>query len=235
MPFTSVFDIIGPVMIGPSSSHTAGANRIGRAARRLFGRVPESVTVTLYGSFAKTYKGHGSDLAIVSGILDFDTSDARIPKALEIAKEQGVDITFVTAEEETDHPNTARLTLHDKRGAIEVIGVSIGGGSIEIREVIQLNPNPAGSTPAMLILHEDKHGAVAHVTTLLANHHINIGYMEVSRTGKGEDALMAIELDQAVDQTVINRMHTLPHIKEIWQVQTYHRSSAEGGVPCSIA
>lgn len=140
MPFTSVFDIIGPIMIGPSSSHTAGANRIGRAARRLFGRVPESVTVTLYGSFAKTYKGHGSDLAIVSGILDFDTSDARIPKALEIAKEQEVDITFVTSEEETDHPNTARLTLHDKRGAIEVIGVSIGGGSMEIREVIQLNP-----------------------------------------------------------------------------------------------
>ncbi|KJB89605.1 serine dehydratase [Paenibacillus sp. E194] len=235
MPFTSVFDIIGPIMIGPSSSHTAGANRIGRAARNLFGRLPESVTVTLYGSFAKTYKGHGTDMAIVSGILDFDTSDERIPNALSIAEEQGVHITFVTSEEESEHPNTARLTLRDKRGAIEVVGVSIGGGSMEIREVKQLDPNPIGRIPAMLVLHEDKHGAVANVTSLLAQHHINIGYMEVSRSGKGESALMAIELDQAVDVTVINRMHALPHIKEVWQVQTYQRTSAEGGQSCSIA
>jgi len=235
MPFTSVFDIIGPIMIGPSSSHTAGANRIGRAARNLFGRLPESVTVTLYGSFAKTYKGHGTDMAIVSGVLDFDTSDERIPNALSIAEEQGVRITFVTSEEESEHPNTARLTLRDKVGAIEVVGVSIGGGSIEIREVKQLDPNPAGRIPAMLVLHEDKHGAVANVTSLLAQHHINIGYMEVSRSGKGESALMAIELDQAVDVTVINRMHTLPHIKEVWQVQTYQRMGAEGEQSCSIA
>lgn len=235
MPFHSVFDIIGPVMIGPSSSHTAGANRIGRVARKLFGRLPESVTVTLYGSFAKTYRGHGTDVAIVSGILDFDTADERIPDALDIAAEQGLDVQFVLSEDIVEHPNTARLTLRDKRGALEVVGVSIGGGSMEIREVIQLDDIPSGSHPTMLVLHEDKHGAVAHVTSLLAEHHINIGYMEVSRSGKGQSALMAIELDESVDDAVIHHMHTLPHIKEIWQVKTYQRTSYEGGRPCSIA
>lgn len=213
MPFHSVFDIIGPIMIGPSSSHTAGANRIGRVARKLFGRLPESVTVTLYGSFAKTYRGHGTDVAIISGILDFDTADERIPDALDIAAEQGLDVQFVLSDDIVEHPNTARLTLRDKRGALEVVGVSIGGGSMEIREVIQLDDNPYGSHPMMLVLHEDKHGAVAHVTSLLAEHHINIGYMEVSRSGKGQSALMAIELDESIDDAVIHHMHKLPILR----------------------
>ncbi|MBN3522747.1 L-serine ammonia-lyase, iron-sulfur-dependent subunit beta [Paenibacillus apiarius] len=234
MQFKSVFDIIGPVMIGPSSSHTAGANRIGRVARKLFGRLPESVTVTLYGSFAKTYKGHGTDLAIVSGILDFDTADERIPDALSIAQEKGLHVVFVQSDDVVDHPNTARITLRDKQSALEVVGISIGGGSMEIREVIQLDANPSGSNPAMLVLHEDKHGAVAHVTTLLADYHINIGYMEVSRSGKGQSALMAIEVDQSVDDAVIHHMHALPHITEIWQVKNYQRTNTEGGRPCSI-
>lgn len=122
MQFKSVFDIIGPVMIGPSSSHTAGANRIGRVARKLFGRLPETVQVTLYGSFAKTYKGHGTDLAIISGILDFDTADERIPEALNIARDMGLDVTFIQSDEDMEHPNTARIVLRDKQGAWKSLG-----------------------------------------------------------------------------------------------------------------
>lgn len=233
MQFKSVFDIIGPVMIGPSSSHTAGANRIGRVARKLFGRLPETVLVTLYGSFAKTYKGHGTDLAIISGILDFDTADERIPEALNIARDMGLHVTFVQSDEDVEHPNTARIVLRDKQGALEVVGVSIGGGNMEIREVRQLDGAPSGKTPVMLVLHEDKYGAVANVTSLLAEHHINIGYMEVSRTAKGH-SLMAIEVDQPVDDSIIRLMYGLPHIKEIWQVNTYQRTSKEGEKLCSI-
>jgi L-serine dehydratase len=233
MQFKSVFDIIGPVMIGPSSSHTAGANRIGRVARKLFGRLPETVQVILYGSFAKTYKGHGTDLAIISGILDFDTADERIPEALNIARDMGLDVTFIQSDEDVEHPNTARIVLRDKQGGLEIVGVSIGGGSMEIREVRQLDDTPSGKTPAMLVLHEDKYGAVANVTSLLAKHHINIGYMEVSRSTKGQ-SLMAIEVDQSVDDSLIHHMYGLPHITEIWQVKTYQRTSKEGEKICSI-
>ena len=233
MQFKSVFDIIGPVMIGPSSSHTAGANRIGRAARKLFGRLPETVIVTLYGSFAKTYKGHGTDLAIVSGILDFDTADERIPNVMNIAQEMGVRISFVQSDESAEHPNTARLVLRDKQGALEVVGISIGGGSVEIREVNQPDPKLSGSKPAMLILHEDKHGAVADVTSLLAERRINIGYMEVSRWGKGQSAIMAIEVDDSIDDELIRHMYGLPHIKEVWQVNRYQHKITEEAKACS--
>jgi L-serine dehydratase len=235
MQFKSVFDIIGPVMIGPSSSHTAGANRIGRMARKLFGSLPDTVTVTLYGSFAKTYKGHGTDLAIVSGILDFETNDERIPDALKIADEMGLDVKFIQSDEEVEHPNTARITLRNKQSALEVVGVSIGGGSMEIREVNQLDSKSTHTKPVMLVLHEDKHGAVANVTSLLAEHRINIGYMEVSRSEKGQKALMAIEVDESIDDSLILHMNTLPHITEVWQVRNYQRINAKEAHTCSIA
>jgi L-serine dehydratase len=132
MEYTSVFDIIGPIMVGPSSSHTAGALEIAKFARQKFGKQPTYVEITLYNSFAKTYKGHGTDVALVGGILDFDPDDLRIPSALSIAKKEHVEIKFVVSDVEADHPNTVKLTLTDGHDTLEITGISIGGGSFKI-------------------------------------------------------------------------------------------------------
>lgn len=213
MKYRSVFDIIGPVMIGPSSSHTAGAARIGRAARRLFGRKPDRVLVTLYGSFAKTYRGHGTDIALIGGVLDFDTFDKRIVKSLEIAREQGIRVEFRESEEVPEHPNTVRLRLEDGRGAMEVVGVSIGGGKMEIVELNGFELKMTGNSPTLLVPHQDRYGAIAAVAGVLARHRINIGYMQVSRKEKGSEALMIIETDQAVEQEVLDEIAAQPGIE----------------------
>lgn len=202
MKYRSVFDIIGPVMIGPSSSHTAGAARIGRAARAIFGRKPKKVTITLYGSFAKTYRGHGTDIALVGGILDFDTFDQRMPDSLEIAKKEGIEVTFIESDEIPVHPNTARLHLEDEQGSVEVVGISIGGGKMEIVEINGFELKLTGNAPVLLVLHQDRYGAIATVAGILARHEINIGYMQVSRKEKGSIALMSIETDQPVTEEI---------------------------------
>lgn len=132
MEYTSVFHIIGPIMVGPSSSHTAGALKIAKFARQKFGKQPVCAEITLYNSFAKTYQGHGTDVALVSGILDFDTDDLRIPSALELAKKAHVEIKLMMSEEKTAHPNTVKLILTDGYDILEVTGISIGGGSFKI-------------------------------------------------------------------------------------------------------
>jgi L-serine dehydratase len=202
MKYRTVFDIIGPIMIGPSSSHTAGAARIGRAARALFGRKPKKVTITFYGSFAKTYRGHGTDIAIVGGVLDFDTFDKRIVDSLKIARDQGIEVIFRESEEVPDHPNTARILLEDEKGSTEVVGISIGGGKMEIIELNGFSLNLSGNAPTLLVLHHDRYGAIATVAGILARHQINIGYMQVSRKEKGSLALMTIETDQPVGEKV---------------------------------
>ncbi|WP_126426140.1 L-serine ammonia-lyase, iron-sulfur-dependent subunit beta [Brevibacillus marinus] len=215
MKYKSVFDIIGPVMVGPSSSHTAGAARIGRVARTIFGREPKRAVITFYGSFAKTYKGHGSDVATVAGILDFATSDLRLKDSLAIAKERGIDVILRTSDELPDHPNTARIQLSDERGSLEIAGVSIGGGKIEI---IELNGFPlklSGNAPTLMVLHEDRYGMIAAVSNVLTKHQINIGHMEVSRRERGDEALMVIEADSPVGAQVVAEIEQIPHIRRV--------------------
>ncbi|MDP5276500.1 L-serine ammonia-lyase, iron-sulfur-dependent subunit beta [Chengkuizengella axinellae] len=218
MKFKSVFDIIGPVMIGPSSSHTAGAARIGKVARSLFGREPKWISISFYGSFAKTYKGHGTDVAIIGGILDFDTFDERIKSSLGIAHQSGIQITFHEEDAVTDHPNTARVKIGDDQGDLELVGVSIGGGKIEITELNGFELKLSGNHPAILIAHNDKFGAIAAVANLLAKHQINIGHMEVSRKEKGKLALMTIEVDQNIDDSVLNDISILPNILQVTKI-----------------
>ncbi|SFS51288.1 L-serine ammonia-lyase, iron-sulfur-dependent subunit beta [Marininema halotolerans] len=216
MKYRSVFDIIGPVMIGPSSSHTAGAARIGSAARSLFGRKPQRVTITLYGSFAKTYRGHGTDIAIVGGLLGFDTFDERIVQSLRIAHDEGVEVTFIESDETPDHPNTARLLLEDELGTAEVVGISIGGGKMEIVELNGFELRLSGAAPALLIMHHDRYGAIAKVATVLAENKINVGYMQVSRKERGtHQALMIIETDQSVDKKVQGEIEKLEDITSL--------------------
>ncbi|MCF6137067.1 L-serine ammonia-lyase, iron-sulfur-dependent subunit beta [Pseudalkalibacillus berkeleyi] len=212
MKFKSVFEIIGPIMIGPSSSHTAGAARIGRVARSLFARKPEWVHISFYGSFAKTYRGHGTDVAIVGGVLDFDTFDERISDSLNIAKKERIKVKMTEEDALTDHPNTARIRLGDKDGELEVVGISIGGGKIEIIELNGFELRLSGNHPALLVVHNDRFGAIAAVANLLAKLEINIGHMEVSRKEVGSEALMTIEVDQNLEDAVIQEIEKLPHV-----------------------
>jgi L-serine dehydratase len=218
MKYKSVFDIIGPIMIGPSSSHTAGAARIGRVARSLFGRKPEFANISFYGSFAKTYRGHGTDVAIVGGILDYDTFDTRIVDALTIAKQEGIAVTMTEEDAVTDHPNTARVVIGDSEGQIELVGISIGGGKIEITELNGFELRLSGNHPALLIVHNDQYGAIAGVANILAKYEINIGHMEVSRKEKGKEALMVIEIDQNVDEVITNELNSLPIVQKVVKI-----------------
>jgi L-serine dehydratase len=218
MKYKSVFDIIGPVMIGPSSSHTAGAARIGRVARSLFGREPKWAKISLYGSFAQTYKGHGTDVAIIGGLLDFDTFDERIIGSISIAQTNGMEITFIEEEAIPNHPNTAKVSIGDDQGELELVGISIGGGKIEITELNGFELRLSGHHPAILVVHNDRFGAIASVSNILASHEINIGHMEVSRKEKGMLALMTIEVDQNIDDSVIKELEALDHVVKVAKI-----------------
>lgn len=216
MKYRSVFDIIGPVMIGPSSSHTAGAARIGRVARKLFNQFPERIEVTLYGSFAETYRGHGTDVALAAGLLGFDASDQRLPDALAIAAEKGMAVSFhPDTETQVEHPNMARLHLTNGKNVLDLVGVSIGGGKIEIIEVDGFSISLSGSNPALLVLHRDKYGAVAEVAGLIAKYEMNISYMEVSRHERGHLAMMVIQTDEEISEGLaaeISGLHNMLNV-----------------------
>lgn len=214
MKYRSAFDIIGPVMIGPSSSHTAGAARIGRVARTLFEKQPSKAVISLYGSFAKTYQGHGTDLALVAGLLDFDTFDERIPQSLQIAAMLGMEIIIRAEQAVPEHPNTVKINLFDDNTELEVIGISIGGGTIEITEINSFKLKLSGD-PAILVIHQDRFGIISSVTTVLSNYEINIGHMEVARKDKGEMAIMVIEVDQKIDDDVICELKQLPNVTKV--------------------
>ncbi|MCZ0703389.1 L-serine dehydratase [Natronobacillus azotifigens] len=216
--YNSVFDIIGPVMIGPSSSHTAGAVKIGRAARHLFGGNPVFADIHFYGSFAKTYRGHGTDVAIVAGLLDLDTDDQRIPNAFQLAEEQGLKFHFIEENTAVNHPNTVRIKVSDGKESLELVGISVGGGKVEITELNGFNLHLSGNHPAVLIMHNDRFGAIASVTKILAKHEINIGRMEVARKDIGKEALMTIEMDQKIDIEVEKELRKAKHILKIAKI-----------------
>ncbi|MBY7144197.1 L-serine ammonia-lyase, iron-sulfur-dependent subunit beta [Virgibacillus sp. NKC19-3] len=215
MKYNSVFDIIGPLMIGPSSSHTAGAARIGKAARNLLGSEPHWAKIHLYESFAKTYKGHGTDFALAGGLLGFETDDPRMNKALELAKARGLRIEFIEDTSAVSHPNTARLIIGNARDQVELVGVSIGGGKVEISELNGFELRLSGNHPAILVTHNDHFGAIASVTAILAKHKINIGHMEVNRKDLGEEALMVIETDQNVEELVLQELMKMQNILHV--------------------
>lgn len=218
MKYNSVFDIIGPVMVGPSSSHTAGAARIGKAARNLFGRQPEWAKIHLYESFAKTYRGHGTDFALVGGLLGMETDDPQISKALQLAKEKGLEIEFIEDSASANHPNTVRMIIGDDSEQQELMGISIGGGKVEITELNGFELRLSGNHPAILIMHNDRFGAIASVTKILAKHELNIGHMEVNRKDVGKEALMVIEVDQNVDDAILQELQAADHITSIAKI-----------------
>ncbi|HEY4579069.1 MAG TPA: L-serine ammonia-lyase, iron-sulfur-dependent subunit beta [Savagea sp.] len=215
MKFRSVFEVIGPVMVGPSSSHTAGAARIGRVARKLFGRQPKWAKIYLYESFAETYQGHGTDVAMIGGLLGFDTFDDRIRTSFELAQEAGMTFEFIPTDEESDHPNTARLLIGDEESEMELVGISIGGGTIEVIELNGFTLRLSGHFPALLIVHNDRSGVIANVSNAIAELDINIAHMEVGRKEKGEMALMVIEVDQVVDEELMIKLRAIEHVTQV--------------------
>ena len=208
-----ILDIIGPVMIGPSSSHTAGAVRLGLMARNIFGRQPEEVDILLHGSFASTGKGHGTDKALAAGILGWRPDDVRLPKSLEIAAGMGVRILFETIDLGEVHPNTALLRLKKAAETLEVRGSSIGGGKILINKINEFEVELSGSYATMIIAHRDRPGAIANVTKVLAQHEVNISSMRVSRESRGAGAMMLIEMDEIPPGEVAAEIKFLPIVE----------------------
>lgn len=197
----NVFDILGPVMIGPSSSHTAGAARIGMITRALLGKPPVKAQILLHGSFAKTYKGHGTDKAIIAGILGMKTDDERIRFSPEVAAQEGLTVEIITGELEGAHPNTAEITLTDRDDRqVSLRGSSIGGGNIEITRVNGMEVSLTGQHTTLIVLHRDAPGTIAAVTEIMAEHSVNICNFRLSRKTKGGQAVMTMELNEKINK-----------------------------------
>lgn len=203
----SAFEILGPVMIGPSSSHTAGAGRLGKAARLIAKNDFISATFYLHGSFAKTYRGHGTDRALVGGILGMEPHDERIKESLKIAEENGIDIQFIETDLGDVHPNTVKVVLKRKDGtSISVTGSSVGAGNILVIDVdgdpLELN----GQYPVVIIKHKDRRGMISKISFAVALGNINIATLKVGRESKGEIATTVIETDNVIPDSIIKEI-----------------------------
>ncbi|MBE5787081.1 MAG: L-serine ammonia-lyase, iron-sulfur-dependent, subunit beta [Clostridiales bacterium] len=212
----NLFDIIGPIMIGPSSSHTAGAARIGRVARQLLGETPVEARVFFHGSFEKTYQGHGTDRAVAGGLMDMGVDDERLRDSLQLAEEAGLRITFQPIKLRDAHPNTVLVHLTGEKGkTVQVQAASIGGGSIRVQYLDGLEVGFSGARTTLIIRHTDAPGAIAMVTHLLSNERINIATMRVFRREAGGQAIMAIELDERPPQSLLSALKMLPTITDV--------------------
>jgi L-serine dehydratase len=213
---SSIFDMIGPVMIGPSSSHTAGVVRIGRTALKLFGVRPDEAEIIFYNSFARTYEGHGSDRAVIAGLLDFKTDDVRIKEALDLAAKEGLKYTFKSiGNASTYHPNTIKLILKKGDSRIEVLGESKGGGVINIAEVNGFKADFSAALHTMVITASDVKGSIAFISDVLAHDDCNIATMSVSRKGKHDVACLVIEMDSGVKPLTLAYLKSLSWIKDL--------------------
>lgn len=212
----NIFDIIGPVMIGPSSSHTAGAVRIGRVVNKLSeGTIPKKVEITLSGSFAETYRGHGTDRALLAGIMGYHSYSPEIRDALAIANEKGMEYSFLCENLKGAHPNTARIRYFLEDGTDGVVqGASIGGGNIVIDHINGMHVHFTGDYTTLLVMHEDKPGVIASVTNMMHWQYgdLNIANFRLSRQRKGGDAIMTIEMDNIPPDTLIDDIRRLNYV-----------------------
>ncbi len=210
----SILDIIGPVMVGPSSSHTAGACRLGLLARGLVGGTPERARIELHGSFARTGEGHGTDKAIVGGLMGFRPDDDRLRTALEIAEREGLDYRFEkTTIADDAHPNTTRIRVERGDRTATMVGSSLGAGRVLLTEIDGFPVEVSGSYHTIVLVAEDIPGSVARIATLLADDGLNIANLRLTRKKRGGDAFMVIELDQYPDERVRDHIRGLPWVR----------------------
>lgn len=211
-----LFDVLGPVMIGPSSSHTAGAARIGYTGQKLLGEIPAQADIGLYGSFATTGKGHGTDKALVAGLLGLRPDDPRLPDSFALAAEQGMAFRIHPVELRSAHPNTAVLTLTGREGRVlSMKAASVGGGRIRVTEIDGVPADFGGDSNTLIIHNEDTPGCIAEVTTCLAVRRINVASMQVFRAGTGGYAVMVLECDSHIPHPLERKLATLPGILKV--------------------
>ncbi|MCR5273135.1 MAG: L-serine ammonia-lyase, iron-sulfur-dependent subunit beta [Lachnospiraceae bacterium] len=224
----NLFDVVGPIMVGPSSSHTAGAVKIGNVCAKLMSEKIVKADIFLHGSFLATGKGHGTDKALVAGLLGMKVDDPDIPNSFKIARERGLDFSFSPIDLGDSHPNSAKLLLIGESGkTLDVVGASVGGGQINICEIDGLDANFSGDYPTLIVHNLDQPGHVAEVTSMLQHKYVNIATMQLYRSGRGGNAVMVIETDQEIPSEAIG---WLKHLEGIIKVTYYSPGEAENYV-----
>lgn len=209
----TIFDIMGPIMVGPSSSHTAGAVRIGLITRQLLGGTPAAAQLKLHGSFAATGSGHGTDRALTAGLLGLSPDDPRIPQSFSLARQAGMELSIGSVELRGAHPNTVLLQVSDSCGRkLEVNASSLGGGRVRVNAIDGMEASFSGELPTLIVRNEDRPGQVAEVTALLSQHAVNIATMQLYRDRRGGLAVMVIESDQDIPADLIHRLGQQPGI-----------------------
>lgn len=205
--YKSAYEIIGPVMVGPSSSHTAGAVRLGNVARQILGEEPEEVVFTLMDSFAKTYQGHGTDVALLAGVMGFTTRDDEIKDAQKIAKDRGLKYNYLERNLGNFHPNTVRIDIFGANNKkVRLIGSSIGGGKILVQVLDSFSVKISGELPTLVVRHKDKAGVILQLMNFLSQRDYNVAAMSNDRTKIKEDALTIIEVDQKIEMELIDEL-----------------------------
>mgnify|MGYP003520760379 FL=1 len=216
MAFISVFEVIGPNMVGPSSSHTAGAASIAYLARKMMHEKVKKVNFTLYGSFAQTYRGHGTDRALLGGMMGFETDDVRIRDSFEIAEKEGIEFSFTANTVETDvHPNTVDMEIEDISGRkLTVRGESLGGGKVKLTRINGVKVHFTGEYHALIVIHKDHPGVISKITNVFGKLHVNIAFLRVYRESKGGNAYMIIESDEAITPSAVEEIEKNPFVRE---------------------
>ena len=217
----NIFDIMGPIMVGPSSSHTAGAARIGLIPRHLLGSRPAAAELLLHGSFAATGKGHGTDRALLGGIMGFSADDTRIRDSFAIATDRGLGYSFTPNEVETDiHPNTVDIRMENAAGQVMTVrGESLGGGKVRIVRINGVEVDFTGEYNALIVVQKDKPGVVAHITKILSDRSVNIAFMRLFREEKGHTAYTIVESDERLPEGVDQLLLANPNINDVMVVQ----------------
>jgi len=210
----SILDVMGPVMVGPSSSHTAGTARLGRVAHEILDEDPVDVKFFLHPPLAATYRGHGSDFALVGGAIGLNVDDPRIPEALRIAEQMGVDVTFSEEDQGDVHPNTVRIEIKGKTREAEIVGSSIGGGVIEVFKINGFQTRFKGDSPTLLLFYRDRPGMISEVTKIIAEEGINIASLSCSRKQRGKDAFMQIDVDSPLSKAALARVCALTDVAQ---------------------
>ena len=216
----SIFDVLGPIMIGPSSSHTAGAARLAKIAKDISNEKLKSVKFYLHGSFAQTYKGHGTDRALLAGILGYEPDDERLRDSLNIAEKENIKYEFIMSDLGLVHPNTVKFVLEDINGRItEIVGSSIGGGAVIITKINDFDVEFNGEYDTIITRHVDKRGIISEVSGILAHNGINIANMKVSRNPGSKEASMIIEVDSPTEKKVIDMIKELEVMKSVIEIK----------------
>lgn len=216
--YNSLFDIIGPVMVGPSSSHTAGAVKIGLLARDIFKEKPTEVICYLYESFSETYKGHATDVALAAGILGYYPDDERLPYALNNALKENIKIMFIPLSDKADHPNTVKIIMKNENKTLSVVGSSVGGGEALVNYINKTAVKITHGIPTIVISHNDQPGVISDVSKVLSDDLVNIATMEVTREQRGENAKMIITVDHSPSKDALAKILKLNNIEEVYLV-----------------